>query len=60
MKKKRADQLLYEHGHCDSIEQASLLILEGKVRSKADALVRKSSELFDLWGRTESDTTEAT
>ena len=47
MKKKRADQLLYEHGHCDSIEQASLLILEGKVRSKADALVRKSSELFD-------------
>ena len=47
MKKKRADHLLYEHGHCDSIEQASLLILEGKVRSKADALVRKSSELFD-------------
>ena len=47
MKKKRADQLLYEHGHCDSIEQAALLILEGKVRSKADSLVRKGSELFD-------------
>ncbi|MBQ9337367.1 MAG: TlyA family RNA methyltransferase [Lentisphaeria bacterium] len=46
MKKKRADELLYEHGHCDSIADAALLILEGKVRSKPDALVRKASELF--------------
>lgn len=46
MKKKRADQLLYEHGHCDSLDQAALLILEGRVRSKADMLVRKSSEMF--------------
>jgi len=46
MKKKRADELLYEHGHCDSIADAALLILEGKVRSKADALVHKASEMF--------------
>ena len=46
MKKKRADELLYEHGHCDSIADAALLILEGKVRCKADALVHKASEMF--------------
>ena len=46
MKKKRADELLYEHGHCESIAEAALLILEGRVRSKPDALVHKASELF--------------
>ncbi len=46
MKKKRADELLYEHGHCESVADAALLILEGKVRSKPDALVRKASEMF--------------
>lgn len=46
MKKKRADELLYEHGHCESIAEAALLILEGKVRSKPDSLVRKASEMF--------------
>ena len=46
MKKKRADELLYEHGHCDSKEEAMLLIMAGKVRSKADAVVRKPSELY--------------
>ena len=46
MKKKRADELLYEHGHCESVADAALLILEGKVRSKPDALVRKASEML--------------
>ncbi|MBO4632353.1 MAG: TlyA family RNA methyltransferase [Lentisphaeria bacterium] len=46
MTKKRADELLYEHGHCESIADAALLILEGKVRSKPDALVHKASELY--------------
>ena len=46
MKKKRADELLYEHGHCESTADAALLILEGKVRSKPDALVHKASEMF--------------
>ena len=46
MKKKRADELLYEHGHSESTADAALLILEGRVRSKPDALVRKASEMF--------------
>jgi len=46
MKKKRADELLYEHGHAESIADAAKLILEGRVRSKPDALVRKASETF--------------
>ena len=46
MKKKRADELLYEHGHCESTADAALLILEGRVRSKPDALVHKASEMF--------------
>ncbi|MBO4647566.1 MAG: TlyA family RNA methyltransferase [Lentisphaeria bacterium] len=46
MKKKRADELLYEHGHAESIADAAKLILEGRVRSKPDALVRKASEMF--------------
>ena len=39
MKKKRADELLYEHGHCESRQDAALLIMAGKVRSGKDALV---------------------
>lgn len=46
MKKKRADQLLYEHGHCDSVSEGALLIMEGKVRSNPDSLVTKASEMF--------------
>lgn len=46
MKKKRADELLYEHGHCESTADAALLIMEGKVRSNPDSVVRKPSEMF--------------
>ena len=46
MKKKRADELLYEHGHCESRQDAALLIMEGKVRSSADAVVRNPSQMF--------------
>ena len=47
MKKKRADELLYEHGHCASREEGALLIMAGKVRSGKDARVDKPSQLFD-------------
>ena len=46
MKKKRADELLYEHGHCESRQDAALLIMAGKVRSGKDALVMKPSQEF--------------
>mgnify|MGYP001097026476 CR=1 FL=1 len=46
MKKKRADELLYEHGHCESRQDAALLIMAGKVRSGKDALVTKPSQEF--------------
>ena len=46
MKKKRADELLYEHGHCESRQDAALLIMAGKVRSSADAVVRNPSQMF--------------
>ncbi len=47
MKKKRADELLYEHGHCGSREEGALLIMAGKVRSGKDTLVDKPSRLFE-------------
>ncbi len=47
MKKKRADELLYEHGHCGSREEGALLIMAGKVRSGKDSLVDKPSRLFE-------------
>ena len=46
MKKKRADELLYEHGHCESRQEAALLIMAGKVRSSADSVVAKPSQEF--------------
>ncbi|OQA86478.1 MAG: 16S/23S rRNA (cytidine-2'-O)-methyltransferase TlyA [Lentisphaerae bacterium ADurb.Bin242] len=47
MKKKRADELLYEHGHCGSREEGALLVMAGKVRSGKDTLIVKPSQLFE-------------
>ena len=46
VKKLRADLLLLERGLCRDEEEARTLILAGKVRSGADHLVAKSSEIF--------------
>ena len=46
MKKFRADELLCLRGHCAGKEEAALLIMEGKVRTSPDSLVRNPSEML--------------
>lgn len=46
MKKKRADHLLCESGQAESVADAAVLIMEGRVRSKPDTVVRKPSDLL--------------
>lgn len=48
VKKKRADQLLIEQGLVESAEEAKKLILLGLVRSRADHIVRKSTETYPV------------
>ena len=48
IKKKRADQLLIEQGLVESAEEAKKLILLGLVRSRADHIVRKTTETYPV------------
>ena len=48
VKKKRADQLLLEQGLVESTQEAKKLILLGLVRSSADHIVRKTTELYSV------------
>lgn len=48
MKKMRADQLLMERGQCDTKEEAAKLILAGRVRSHADHVIAKTSDLLPV------------
>ena len=48
MKKCRADELLCLRGHCAEKEEAAILIMAGKVRTSADNVVRKPSEMLGL------------
>lgn len=48
MKKCRADELLCLRGHCAEKEEASILIMAGKVRTSPDAVVRKPSEMLAI------------
>lgn len=45
VKKERADVLLHRLGMCESREQAKRLILAGAVRTSADHVVKKASEM---------------